>query len=280
MSKLLWRAYEPVAMVLGLSLLALICAIWTPVALVLNPLLPETTAKHIGRKAIRTGFRIYLKLLALLCGCRFDLRELDALGRQSEPLVIVANHPSLLDAVILVSRLPNAVCIMKAGLMHNLLLGAGARMARYIVNDSPLPMIRNAIHELQGGACLVIFPEGTRTSTPPVGTCAATAGVIAARAGVPVQALMIEMSSLYLGKRWPVWAPPKLPLTVSVRLGRRFDTRAQPQRFGQEIERYFQSQLAPEASSAPESRAAGVTDTGTLETAVDRLPSSGKPHEN
>ncbi|MGB3068522.1 MAG: lysophospholipid acyltransferase family protein [Ottowia sp.] len=262
MPKLFWRAYEPVAMVLGLGLLAIICLAWTPLALLLNPWLPETPAKRIGRDAIRAGFRLYLRLLALLCGCRFDLRELDELSHRGEPMVVVANHPSLLDAVILASCLPNAVCIMKASLMHNLLLGAGARMARYIVNDAPLPMIRHAISELRDGACLVIFPEGTRTSETPVGPCASTAGVIAARAGVPVQTLLIEMSSLYLGKQWPIWMPPKLPLTVRVRLGKRFDTIAQPHDFGKEVERYFRSQLDPEVITDHAHRA---MDTDTQE---------------
>ncbi len=235
-------------MVLGLGLLALICLSWTPFALLLGPLLPASRAKHVGRGAIRTGFRIYVRLLAILCGCRFDLREVKALARQRQPMVVVANHPSLLDAVVLVSCLPNAVCIMKAGLMHNLLLGAGARMARYIVNDAPLPMIRSAINELRDGACLVIFPEGTRTSTPPVGPCAATAGVIAARAGVPVQTLLIEMSTPYLGKSWPLWRPPRLPLEVRMRIGQRFDTIKQPQHFGRDIELYFREHLAPASS--------------------------------
>ncbi|WP_231693073.1 lysophospholipid acyltransferase family protein [Ottowia caeni] len=260
MPKLFWRAYEPLAMVMGLGLLAVICLAWTPFALLLNAALTETQAKRLGRSAIRTGFRLYVRLLALLCGCRFDLRELEELGRQGKPLVVVANHPSLLDAVILVSRLPNAVCIMKAGLMNNLLLGAGARMARYIVNDAPLPMIRNAIHELREGACLVIFPEGTRTSTPPVGPCASTAGLLAARAGVPVQALLIEMSSPYLGKHWPIWQPPRLPLTIRVRLGQRLDSIPQPQRFGQEIERYFRGQLEAHQTRCAESKTVDTQD--------------------
>ena len=243
--KLFWRVYEPLAMALGVALLTLICLSWTPFAMILGALLPESRAKHIGRAAIRTGFRILLRLLAIFCGCRFDLQEVKELGRRREPMVVVANHPSLFDAIILVSCLPNAVCIMKAGLMHNLLLGAGARMARYIVNDSPLPMIRSAIHELREGACLVIFPEGTRTNTPPVGACSATAGVIAARAGVPVQALLIEMSSNYLGKHWPMWRPPRLPLTVRVTRGQRFDSIRQPHDFGREIEAYFRAQLGP-----------------------------------
>ncbi|MET4574933.1 lysophospholipid acyltransferase family protein [Ottowia thiooxydans] len=231
-------------MALGVGLLTLICLSWTPFAMILGVVLPESRAKHIGRAAIRTGFRILLRLLAIFCGCRFDLQEVKEFGRRREPMVVVANHPSLFDAIVLVSCLPNAVCVMKAGLMHNLLLGAGARMARYIVNDSPLPMIRSAIHELRDGACLVIFPEGTRTNTPPVSPCSATAGVIAARAGVPVQALMIEMSSNYLGKQWPMWRPPRLPLTVRVRRGQRFDAIQQPQHFGREIELYFREHLS------------------------------------
>ena len=105
-------------MALGLGLLSIICLAWTPFALLLNPLLSEARGKRMGRQAIRIGFRLYVRLLSLLCGCRFDLRELDELSRRGEPLVVVANHPSLLDAVILVSCLPNAVCIMKAGLMR------------------------------------------------------------------------------------------------------------------------------------------------------------------
>ena len=250
MPKFFWRVYEPVAVALGVSLLTLVCLSWTPFAMILGAVLPESRAKRVGRAAIRMGFRILVRLLAVFCGCRFDLKEVEELGHRREPMVVVANHPSLMDAIVLVSCLPNAVCIMKAGLMHNLLLGAGARMARYIVNDAPLPMIRNAIHELREGACLVIFPEGTRTDIFPVGPCAATAGVIAARAGVPVQALLIEMSSPYMGKHWPMWCPPRLPLKVRVRVGQRFETFAQPHDFGRDIEAYFRAQLEPVSSQA------------------------------
>ena len=248
MLKLFWRAYEYVAMVVGLGLLALICLTWTPFALLLDPLLPARTATRVGRLAICYGFRLYVTLLQVLCACRIDLRAVDELAHEKRPMVIVANHPSLLDAVILVSRLPNAVCIMKGAIAHNLLLGAGARMARYIVNDAPLSMIRGAIGELRQGAVLVIFPEGTRTAAPPVGPCAPTAGLIAARAGVPVQALVIEMSSLYLGKGWPLWKPPRLPLRIHVRRGERFDHIAQPQRFGSEIEVYLRRELGGAAT--------------------------------
>jgi 1-acyl-sn-glycerol-3-phosphate acyltransferase len=165
---------------------------------------------------------------------------------------VVANHPSLRDAVLLVSHLPNAVCIMKAGLMHNLLLGAGARMARYIVNDAPIPMIRRAIAELKDGARLIIFPEGTRTAEPPVGPCGATPGLMAARAGAPVEVLTIEMSSPYLGKHWPLFKPPRLPLKVTVRhVAQLRITPSEAQRFGADVRAILQRELAGAASSHP-----------------------------
>ncbi|MFT4194468.1 lysophospholipid acyltransferase family protein [Ottowia sp.] len=252
------RAAELLAMPLGLGLLALICLAWTPFALVLGPLLPPAAGRRVGRRAIQTGFRLYVALLGLLCGCRFDLKALDGLARQPGPMVVVANHPSLLDAVLLVSHLPDAVCIMKAGLMNNLLLGAGARMARYIVNDAPLPMIRRAIAELQHGARLIIFPEGTRTAEPPVGPCGATAGLIAARAGAPVQVLAIEMSTPYLGKRWPLWRPPRLPLSVRVRHVARLEiSPANAHQFGADIRALLGRELsvAPQPAQAPGTRA-------------------------
>ena len=123
-----WRIYECIAMVLGLSALALICLAWTPFALLLHPLLPARWGRPLGRRAIMIGFRLYTWILQTFCACRFDLRAVDALAGEGG-LVVVANHPSLLDAVLILSRLPNAVCVMKASLMRNWFFGAGARLA-------------------------------------------------------------------------------------------------------------------------------------------------------
>eukprot|EP01136_Pigoraptor_vietnamica_P011748 Opistho-1_new@50966 len=115
LSTALWTAYEHLAMVVGLGSLALICLAWLPLALVLRRLLPPATGVWLGRQFVMRGFRGYLGILSTLCACRFDLSELDGLGQQG-PMVIAANHPSLLDAVMINSRLPNAVCVMKAEL--------------------------------------------------------------------------------------------------------------------------------------------------------------------
>jgi 1-acyl-sn-glycerol-3-phosphate acyltransferase len=237
-----WQAYEYVAMVMGLGFLGLLCLVWLPFAVVLNLLLPRRWGQPVGRRLIMAGFRIYLRFLELFCACRFDLAALDKL-RGEGPMILVANHPSLLDAVMIISRFPNMACIMKAALMDNLLLGAAARLARYIPNSPPLDMILHAREDLGRGSKLLIFPEGTRTANFPLDNCTASAGLIASQANVPVQALLIDFSSPYLGKTWPLFRKPELPLRMSIRLGRRFPPPADVGSFRKELEAYLRSEL-------------------------------------
>lgn len=243
----LWAAYEYAAMGVGLGALAAICLAWLPFAMLLHPLLPRRIGQPLGRTMISLGFRGYLRFLELACACRFDLSELDRL-RDQGPLIIAANHPSLLDAVMIVSRLPNAVCVMKASLLDNILFGAAARLARYIRNNAPLEMILNTSEELRRGAQVVIFPEGTRTTHFPLDACQSAVGLIARRSGVAVQTLVIEFSSPYLGKSWPLFRRPLLPLACRVRLGQRFPAPGDIPAFTAELEAYFRTETEKQRS--------------------------------
>lgn len=249
-SSAMWTLYEHVAMFVGLCGLALICLAWLPFALLLYPLVSRQTGMMLGRRAIQWAFAVYLRLLSALCACRFDLSELDRL-RDAGPLIIAANHPSLLDAVLIVARLPNAVCVMKSSLMDNLLFGSAARLARYIRNDSALQMIRCSRDALRHGAQLVMFPEGTRTRRFPLNPLTPTLAMIARRSGTPVQTVLLEFSSPYLGKEWPLWRKPSLPLRCRARLGRRFDAPSDYAQFTRDLEAYFRHELPQGRADAP-----------------------------
>lgn len=240
--RVLWAAYEYLSMLLGLGMFAALCLLWLPCALLLRLLLPARWGRPLARRAHMLGFRGYLGFLTFFCGFRFDLAELDRL-RDEGALILVANHPSLLDAVMIVSRLPNAVCIMKAALLNNILFGAAARLACYIRNDGPLEMLLRARHELARGTQLVLFPEGTRTSAFPVSACSASAGLIAKASAVPVQTALIECSAPYLGKTWPLLRRPPLPLHFRIRLGERFDPPQDVTAFTAHLEQYFRNHL-------------------------------------
>ncbi len=234
--------YEYIALYFGLVFLGLLCLAWTPVALVLRALLPGAWARTVGRWTITIVFRFYLGSLALTRACRFDLSALDAL-RGEPPMIIAPNHPGLIDAVLVISRLP-VTCIMKVELAKNLFLGAGARLAGYIGNDSVRGMIDRSIASLRQGTHLLVFPEGTRTTRSPVNPFIGSIGIIAQHAKVPVQTVFIDTDSPYLSKGWPLFRKPALPISYRIRLGRRFDPPRKTREFVRELEQYFAEELA------------------------------------
>jgi 1-acyl-sn-glycerol-3-phosphate acyltransferase len=236
------RLYEYGALWFGLGLLGTMSLAWSLLAVPLYYALPKHWANPLGRWAVTSIFRIHIGALALVGACRFDIRALDAL-RGEGPLVIAPNHPGLLDAAMVISRLPNLACIMKADIVDNVFLGAGARLAGYIRNDAQLSMIRQAVDELKSGSQLLVFPEGTRTTRWPINSCTGAAALIASRAKVPIQTLLIETDSSYFSKGWPLLRRPALPISYRIRLGRRFDPPEQARAFTEELERYFMDEL-------------------------------------
>lgn len=235
--------HDTIRIYLGFALLGVFCLVFSLLAIPMFAILPRAQSKRIGRKYIARLFQVYLRLLVFMGVGRFDLTELDAL--QGGPAMIIApNHPSLLDAVMILSRLPDTACIMKADLVNSVFFGAGARLAGYIRNTPLRTMVQLAIADLRQGSHLLLFPEGTRTTRFPVGSMQGTAGLIAKHAGVPVQTVFIETDSGFLGKGWSALWTPKMPITYRIRLGKRFDPPLHTARFASELEQYFQSELA------------------------------------
>jgi len=231
--------YDYLAFYGSMLVFALLCLSWSVLTL---PLLPQRTARAWGRYGIMAGFRLYSHWLALLGVYRLDVSALDAL-RDTPPLILAPNHPSLIDAPLILARHPNLACIMKSDLTDNVLFGPGARLARYIRNGSAVQMVREAVATLKDGAVLLLFPEGTRTTRPPVNDLKKSIGVIAKHARVPVQTLIIDTDSPLLRKGWRFGMRPSLPIRYRVRLGRRFDPSPDVDAFVAELERYFHSEL-------------------------------------
>jgi len=222
---------------------ALACLV-TSAAMVLAGLFMRSRERQrFARDVISRFFRLQFRLGTAAGLLRLDLSELDAL-RDAPPLVIAPNHPSIIDAALLLSRLPDLTCVMKAQILGNPLFGAGARMADYITNDPPRSMLRAASEHLQAGHHLLLFPEGTRTQQLPINTLQRTVGVIARRANAPVQTVHIETNTAFLCKGWPLLRTPRLPMVYRVRLGHRFEPPQDVDVFTAELEAYFRSELA------------------------------------
>lgn len=205
------------------------------------------------RRLIHRQFALFLWWLRLTRLVRVEYRGWERIP--AGPSVVVANHPGLLDITYLLARVPNAICIFKGALRRNPLLGAAARRAGYIANDSALDLVRGTAEKIAAGATLVVFPEGTRT---PVGGALGPfrpgfAG-IARRANVPLQLVRITCEQELLGKRRRWWKLQQLPARVVVQAGPRLsaDVPASTAALVAEVEAWFRdSTLALESASKP-----------------------------
>lgn len=203
-----------------LALFGISSLLWSVPAAILYPLLPRRWGEPLGQFMIMAGFRYFIGVMRIAGVIQCDLRELDRL-RPGPPLIIAPNHPSLFDAVLIISRLPHLACAAKAVIWDNVFLGGGTRLAGFIRNDSPAKLVREAARQVRRGRHFLIFPEGTRTDTQPIGAFKGGFALIAKQAKAPVQTVFIESNSRFLGKGWPLLKKPEFPLVYRVRLGRR-----------------------------------------------------------
>ena len=214
------RAMQTLALVVLALGLGLVSVAWNVVALVLYPVLPRETGLALGRRVISRVYRVFWRACSAAGLLEMDATAVDIL-RDERGLIVVSNHPCVIDALMLVARLPRAACLMKASLMHNPFLGPGAKLARYLPNDTAIGTIRACVKDLRQGGQLVMFPEGTRTTRHPVNPFQPGVTAIAKHAKVPIQVVFIDTDSPYLGKGWPIWRLPSFPMRIGVRMGPR-----------------------------------------------------------
>jgi 1-acyl-sn-glycerol-3-phosphate acyltransferase len=235
-----WRqlAFGFVLAQLGASLLLLSC-----IARALAVLLPRSAAARVGRSSVSFIYRCCWASAQRLGLMRVDAGALDALRGETGGLIVAANHPTMLDAMLVVARLPRSVCVMRADLMRNVFLGPGARLASYIGNDSGRSMVRQSVAALRQGHPVILFPEGTRTSTPPLNAFKPGITLIAKMAQVPIQTVLIRSDSPYLRKGWPLLRVPPEVVLIRVTLGQRFQASDDRRGALRQIEAYFAREL-------------------------------------
>jgi len=161
---------------------------------------------------VRRAFRGYLAVLRALAVIRLDISGAASLAGGRGRLVI-ANHPTLLDVVILMALVPNAQCVVKHQLSRHAMMRHIVRAAGYIPNDlSSEQMMARCAESLAAGDNLIIFPEGTRS--PPGGMLPFHRGFahIATLARADLQPVLIDCSppTLLRGEAWhriPARAP-------------------------------------------------------------------------
>lgn len=128
--------------------------------------------------------------------------------------VVVANHPSVLDIVLLLAQLPASNCVIKGSLLRNPLLRQILLAADFIPNHlSPEQFLARCQQVLHEGDNLVIFPEGTRTTPGQPVKLQRSAAQICLRSGAPLLAVTIHCTPAIWSKGMPWYRiPPRRPL--------------------------------------------------------------------
>ncbi|WP_374307486.1 lysophospholipid acyltransferase family protein [Dongia sp.] len=175
------------------------------------------------QNVIHHTFRCYVAILEVLGIIKLDVVGASVLQNGGGRLII-ANHPTLLDVVILMSLIPRAQCIVKAELWRNRYLGGVVRWAGYIRNDlEPEALLAACKRAMGEGKDLIIFPEGTRTRPGEALQFRRGFANIALLAEAQIQLVTIDCRPIMLSKGDPWWKIPEKRSHFRVTVGDRLD---------------------------------------------------------
>jgi 1-acyl-sn-glycerol-3-phosphate acyltransferase len=178
----------------------------------------------VARRVIRFTFRCILGLMRVMGVFQYEISGLERLERHG--LLILANHPTLIDIVFLMAFVKRADCIVKSKLWRNPFTHATVRAAAYVRNDDyGVQLIEDCVAAVRGGGNLIIFPEGTRTPANGSITLKRGAANIAVRAQCNITPVHIWCAPpmLVKGEKW--WRLPSCPSSYRIEVQEDIDIR-------------------------------------------------------
>ena len=195
-------------LVFGIGALAVSLLMILPVVVISKD--QERRARRV-RRINRLAFNIFTRS-GMALGV-FEVSFIDA-GRLDQPgQLIIANHPSLLDVVFLLGRIPNANCAVKNKLLKNPFLAIQVYFANYIRNDDGETLLQNCLVRLEQGESVIIFPEGTRTVRNQGYKFMHGAAYLMLMSNCPVRPVYISCDPSALGKKDPWYLIPEQKIT-------------------------------------------------------------------
>jgi 1-acyl-sn-glycerol-3-phosphate acyltransferase len=227
----------------------------TPVAMMaaLTPWGRKPATQRMIRRQIGRAMGFFVWLMHAL-GV-LDYRISDAESTSAEgPLLILANHPSLIDVVFLLAMFPESQCVVKRALWHNPFTHFIMRSSGYISNSDPAEILVKGLSSLERGNTLILFPEGTRSVPGEPLKFMAGAATMAVRSGCDILPVLIQVSPTTLTKadRWYQVPASKVLIQLQVLPRRRpdaamlteFGQRQGARVFNQELQDWFETELA------------------------------------
>ena len=180
--------------------------------------------------------------------------------RELGPGLIVANHPSLVDALWLLATQPNVCCVLKSDLQRSPLLRYLVQSLDYVSNHDPEQLLAEGCQRLQAGETLLVFPEATRTAPGRLPEFRLGAAELLVRSGATLYPVIIFKAGAYLSKsrawhefpkrpeHWLIEFDPPLAPDCSG------DPRQARRRITSQLQLYFHQRLSADTEAAAVAR--------------------------
>ena len=118
--------------------------------------------------------------------------------------LLIANHPTILDVVLLLGSYEGLTSVVKATYYRSRLLRPMLRATSYVPgpgvddHEGATPVLDRIVDHLRDGHPLVVFPEGTRSKPAQLRRFRRGVFEAALRAGVPIVALYLDLDTVGL----------------------------------------------------------------------------------
>jgi 1-acyl-sn-glycerol-3-phosphate acyltransferase len=153
--------------------------------------------------AIHKGFGLLVSAFGVFSLVRITHADIGHY-RSTDASVIIANHPTYIDIVILLSLLPGAVCMVKNSVWNNPCMGPLVRAAGFFPNRDAAFFLKKASQAINEGKSVIIFPEGTRSWVDALQTFQRGAAQLALRSGSSITPILLAWTPppLQRGSKW------------------------------------------------------------------------------
>lgn len=177
---------------------------------------PETRQLR-SQRLIQLSFRFFIGYMKLVRAVEVEIHGAEALRRAGGGLV-VANHPTLLDVVMLGALSPQLDCVVKREAWSNPFMKWVVEAAGYIPNNAGEELVEACAERLRRGRRLLIFPEGTRSPRNALGPFQRGFAHVALRSGLPLQPVLISCRppSLMRGQKWYEVPERRMRFTIEI----------------------------------------------------------------
>lgn len=178
--------------------------------------------KKKARYTIHKAFAFFVNVMQLLGVLRVNLENFQQLSNLHKH-VVIANHPCLIDVVLIIAYLPDADCVVKSSLFKNPFLRGVVKRVGYIDNSHSEQLFTDCNKSLASGSNIVVFPEGTRSELGQALIFKRGAANIAIRCKANYQPIFISVEPSTLTKKNSWYDVPHKKFIVTLRAQKALD---------------------------------------------------------